>query len=122
MLKGERELLFALLYAMDGNDSLKRILRRYPSIEGDPDAPGSTREHTDTRTVPDGMYISRNYVDKWARELVSEAKAVSEDVSSSPCSSAFYLLDAISTNVLCSDETPRILPLGRDFEKCPMLG
>lgn len=86
-LKGERALLFSLLWGMDGNDSLKRVLRQYPSAGDKTNQAGPISEHTDTRTVPAGLYLSRDYVDKWARELVGSAKALSVDVSiAAPCS------------------------------------
>jgi hypothetical protein len=60
---------------MDGNDSLKRILRRTLNPNtGKRDGP--SREHTDSRAVPGDMYISRDDVNKWARECVVESKRV----------------------------------------------
>ena len=78
-MKGEIHLLFAMLWAMDGNDSLKRILRRmYNPDTGERDGP--SRERADSRSVPGDMYISRDEVDKWAKEVVKEAKKLAEEV------------------------------------------
>ena len=72
-LHDETHLLFSMLWAMDGNDSLKRILRRMVNPDtGERDGP--SRERTDSRKVPGNMYISREEVDKWAIELVEEMK------------------------------------------------
>ena len=68
-----------MLWAMDGNDSLKRILRRMVDPEtGERDGP--SREHTDSRKVPGDMYISRDEVNKWAREFMEEVKRLTEEV------------------------------------------
>ena len=71
-LKGEPSLLFDFLWAMDGNDSLKRIIRRSPAADGDPSTPGPSCEATDTRHVTGDMYISCEEVNKWAWELVAQ--------------------------------------------------
>ncbi|KAF7972009.1 hypothetical protein HWV62_19299 [Athelia sp. TMB] len=67
-LQDEPEMRFSMLWAEDGNDSLKRFERREASEEG-PSGPilGSLRESADTRTsLPGNMYLSRGEVDKWA--------------------------------------------------------
>jgi hypothetical protein len=72
-------LIFSILWAMDGNDSLKRILRRMLNPDsGERDGP--SREQADSRTVPGDMYISREEVDKWAKEWVEEVKKLAETV------------------------------------------
>jgi len=80
-LKDEPRLLFDLLWAMDGNDSLKRILQRLLSIDGGLGIPGSSCEQTDTRHVVGDMYISREDVNKWSREVVTQVKVACEGVS-----------------------------------------
>jgi hypothetical protein len=62
---------------MDGNDSLKRILRReYNSETGERDGP--SREREDSRSIAGDMYISRDEVDKWAKDVVQEAMGLEE--------------------------------------------
>lgn len=79
-LQGEPHLLFSMLWAMDGNDSLKRILRRTVSSEtGERDGP--SQERVDSRTVPGDIYIPREDVNKWADDVVQEAMKVAEEVS-----------------------------------------
>ena len=79
-LKGEPKLLFDFLWAMDGNDSLKRVIRRSKS-DDDLGAPGLSCELQDTRIVPGDMYISREDVNKWAREFVGQVQPDSGAVS-----------------------------------------
>jgi hypothetical protein len=74
-------LLFDLLWAQDGNDSLKRIIRRSHSDDENPNNPGPSSEWTDTRRVLGDMYIPREDVNKWARQLVEKVKSASEGVS-----------------------------------------
>ena len=75
----EIHLRFSMLWAMDGNDSLKRILRRTQNPEtGENDGP--SRERMDSRTVPGDMYLSRDEVNKWAKEVVQEMKNLGEEV------------------------------------------
>src|ERR1700722_13216738 len=52
-LKEEPALVFDILWAQDGNDSLRRIIRRSPAADGDPSTPGLCCERTDTRKVLD---------------------------------------------------------------------
>ena len=71
-LQNQLDLVFNMLIAMDGNDSLKRLLRRTPS--DDLNITGPSNEHKDTRSVPGDYYISHEDVNVYARELVEEAK------------------------------------------------
>jgi hypothetical protein len=80
-LREEPSLLFDILWAMDSNDSLKRIIRRYPAIDDVSGIPGPSSERTDTRHVGEDMYISREDVNKWAQEAVTQAKVPAEGVS-----------------------------------------
>jgi hypothetical protein len=80
-LENELSLIFDILWAMDGNDSLKQVIRRSPAVDGDPN-PGPSREQTDTRHMSGDMYISQEDVDKWAQEVTSQAMAAVEGVSS----------------------------------------
>ncbi|KAJ7170394.1 hypothetical protein C8R43DRAFT_1120826 [Mycena crocata] len=68
-LEGEDTLIFELLTTMDGNDSLKRVLRREKGEENESGEPtlGKSRERVDHRDAGDGYMISREKVDKWAK-------------------------------------------------------
>ncbi|KAJ7369224.1 hypothetical protein DFH08DRAFT_677602, partial [Mycena albidolilacea] len=73
-LKGEDQLIFDMLTTMDGNDSLKRVLRRLPSDgEGDGEATlGRSKELVDNRDAGDGYYLSRDRVNAWAKTRLAE--------------------------------------------------
>jgi hypothetical protein len=66
-LEGEDALIFEMLTTMDGNDSLKRVLRRDKSSVGEDETGEPTlaksREREDSRDASDGYYISRDRVD-----------------------------------------------------------
>lgn len=64
-LKDEQPLLFKMLYTFDGNDSLRRIIKRQPAKDDD-DTPGPSAELPSSRQVHGDRYLSREYVDKWA--------------------------------------------------------
>ncbi|KAI6020395.1 hypothetical protein BKA83DRAFT_4495156 [Pisolithus microcarpus] len=64
-LTGEPELRFKLLYAMDGNDSLKRVLWRLPDEIEDGHSPTS-RDLPTGQVLTSGRYLSREYVNKFA--------------------------------------------------------
>lgn len=78
-LHDELILIFEMLYAMDGNDSLKRILRRLAGVEGS-DVPGPSRERIDEQMNRSSLYISQDYVNKWAKTIVAEVQTLAEDV------------------------------------------
>ncbi|KAI0052975.1 hypothetical protein FA95DRAFT_1482424 [Auriscalpium vulgare] len=68
-LEGEENLPFSMLFTMDGNDSLKRILRRgAPPSSSTDDAPvvGPVIERIDTRQHDNDYYLARGVVDRWA--------------------------------------------------------
>ncbi|KAJ7134936.1 hypothetical protein C8R43DRAFT_894728 [Mycena crocata] len=70
-LEGEDKLIFEMLTTMDGNNSLKRVLRREKSSmesceTGEPSL-GPSKERVDNRDAGDGYYISRDRVDRWAK-------------------------------------------------------
>lgn len=70
-LEDEQPLLFTMLYTMDGNDSLRRIIRR-SSSDNDDETPGPSCELPSTREVSGDRYLSRQYVDKWANGVVQD--------------------------------------------------
>ncbi|KII92056.1 hypothetical protein PLICRDRAFT_677552, partial [Plicaturopsis crispa FD-325 SS-3] len=83
-LKDEEPLVYSLLYTMDGNDSLKRLLRRRD--DGDADGVGPSSEAPDARDVPGDRYLLREHVDKWAHAVVQEMMAAeSSDPDYNPC-------------------------------------
>ncbi|KAJ7807675.1 hypothetical protein B0H14DRAFT_3483034 [Mycena olivaceomarginata] len=73
-LEGEDQLIFNMLTTMNGNDSLKRVLRRLLSDgEGDGDPTlGRSKEHVHNRDAGDGYYLSRDRVDAWAKTHLAE--------------------------------------------------
>lgn len=75
-LKDEPPLVFDMLVTMDGNDSLKRFIRKdMPEYlgEGNPITMATSREVLDTRRVHGDYYIERDQVDRWARDPVMQA-------------------------------------------------
>ena len=79
-LRDEPDLLFSMLWAMDGNNSLSRLLRRSATSQDDEATLGPSCERNDTRNLSGDMYISRDDVDKWAREVVAQVQSASEGV------------------------------------------
>ncbi|KAJ7220952.1 hypothetical protein C8J57DRAFT_1440381 [Mycena rebaudengoi] len=79
-LEGEADLIFDMLVTMDGNDSLKRVLRKEHcdyDDNGKP-LPSASKERKDPRvdTAGKDYYLSRETVDLWAKERLAElAKA-----------------------------------------------
>jgi hypothetical protein len=69
-LKDEPALLFSMLFAMDGNDSAKRIARRREDEEG-----LQSSERLDSRVGGEEYFLSRDEVDRWAHEVASAAHA-----------------------------------------------
>lgn len=68
-LKDEPLMRFSMLIAMDGNDSLKRVISAKVSISNDDEGEMSRsrlcREWKDSRSVGDEYLIPREEVDKW---------------------------------------------------------
>ncbi|KAG1868650.1 hypothetical protein F4604DRAFT_1881541 [Suillus subluteus] len=63
-----QDLTFTMLYAMDGNDSLKRVLRR--SLADKDDTLGASSEVPTGQSLTSDRYLSRNFVDTFTRDLV----------------------------------------------------
>jgi hypothetical protein len=78
-LEDEPKLKFAMLVTMDGNDSLKRILRRGAAPvngeDGDEPMVGKSNERMDGRVVDNDYYIPREKVDLWAKEVLAKIVA-----------------------------------------------
>ncbi|KAG1844785.1 hypothetical protein F4604DRAFT_1937342 [Suillus subluteus] len=68
VLANEEQLTFKMLYAMDGNDSLKRVLRR--SLDDD-DTLGISSELPTGQIFTSDRYLSRTFVDQFIRDLPS---------------------------------------------------
>jgi hypothetical protein len=75
-LEGEDELIFDMLTTMDGNDSLKRVLRREKTTmaEDETGEPmlAKSKERMDNRDAGDGYYISRERVDRWVKTRLGD--------------------------------------------------
>ena len=82
-LEDEDKLKFSMLYTVDGNESLKRIIRREAVPELTAQAPaatdetaqpvlGASSEVKDSRTAGRGIYLTREQVDEWAKEVLME--------------------------------------------------
>ncbi|KAG2119719.1 uncharacterized protein F5147DRAFT_742053 [Suillus discolor] len=69
MLINEEDLTFAMLYAMDGNDSLKRVLQR--SLDDKDDTLGASSEVPTGQLLTSSRYLSCNFVDKFSQDLAS---------------------------------------------------
>ncbi|KAG6906459.1 hypothetical protein DXG01_013831 [Tephrocybe rancida] len=91
-LEGEGNLIFKILFTMDGNDSLKHLqsAKKSPPADGDPGQPlllAESNTRHDSRSVPGDRYLTREEVDRWAKasleELLSDASK--EEVKDNPC-------------------------------------
>ncbi|KZP11838.1 hypothetical protein FIBSPDRAFT_913520 [Athelia psychrophila] len=82
-VQGEPEMRFSMLWAMDGNDSLKRFERRAAPDE-DGSLLGQSVESFDSRAVPGNMYISRADVDRYKMKPGSKNRD-SEEEAQGPC-------------------------------------
>ncbi|KAJ7872565.1 hypothetical protein B0H13DRAFT_2349438 [Mycena leptocephala] len=69
-LEGEPALEIPILTTVDGNNSLSRyeLREREEVCEDGSTAPGASKERPDNRTVPGDYYLSREEVNKWAKE------------------------------------------------------
>ena len=79
-LLDEEDLIFKMLITMDGNDSLKRILRRETvetsmDEEAGPPKVGLSTERPDSRKVGGSYYLTREEVDRWAKERIAQEVA-----------------------------------------------
>ena len=79
-LLDEEDLIFKMLITMDGNDSLKLILRResvQTPMDEEAGAPkvGLSMEQPDSRKVGGSYYLTREVVDQWAKEYIAQELA-----------------------------------------------
>jgi hypothetical protein len=94
-LEDEPKLKFRMLYTVDGNDSLKRIIRRDdppPVIGMEKEMPthpilGPSSESTDTREIGAGLYLTNEQVDQWSKESLAAIYPVfnEEETDDNPC-------------------------------------
>jgi hypothetical protein len=97
-LEDEPKLKFSMLYTVDGNDSLKRIIRRDeppPVTEIEEDVPshqshpilGASSESTDTREIGTGLYLTNEQVDEWSKETLAALFPIynEEENVNNPC-------------------------------------
>lgn len=72
-LEGEDALIFSFLTTMDGNDSLKRVLRR-AKTDGSEQEPtlGPSKEREDSRDGGEDYFLTREQVDKWVKGRVAD--------------------------------------------------
>ncbi|KAG1780720.1 hypothetical protein EV702DRAFT_1023402 [Suillus placidus] len=95
-LVDEEQLTFSMLYAMDGNDSLKRVLRRSLDPDGDESLGPSSELPTGQQLTTD-RYLSRAFVDQFARDSAHTA-AVDEDTpANNSCAGRWKNMDDTKT-------------------------
>jgi hypothetical protein len=93
VLEGEEKLKFSMLYTVDGNDSLKRILRREAPPEPTPATTeegvqpllGASSKVKDSRTAGRGIYLTREQVDEWPKDVLMEAVPGFSKDDNNPC-------------------------------------
>ncbi|KAF8184124.1 hypothetical protein K438DRAFT_1907889 [Mycena galopus ATCC 62051] len=108
-LEGEEKLIFDILVTMDGNNSLKRILRREKiesdgdTGEGDDFVLGKSKEHSDDRDAGDGYYLDRERVNEWSKQRIVEmlpVEAVKGHDESNPCAERWKnMVEDITANM-----------------------
>ncbi|KAJ7880583.1 hypothetical protein B0H14DRAFT_2566270 [Mycena olivaceomarginata] len=71
-LEGEMKLIFAMLTAMDGNDSLKRVLCKDKTFdeEGNPTRGQSQRPDPRTEEAGGDYWLTQGGVDRWSKDVI----------------------------------------------------
>jgi hypothetical protein len=92
ILEDEPKLQFNMLYTVDGNDSLKRIIRRETTGITDSSTTtvpilGNSSESADTRRAGNGLYLTNEQVDQWSTEMLIAISPtyVEDDTDQNPC-------------------------------------
>ena len=91
ILEDEPKLQFNMLYTVDGNDSLKRIIRRETTGIADSTTTvpilGNSSESTDMRRAGNGLYLTNEQVDQWSTEMLKVIcpTYVEDDTAQNPC-------------------------------------
>ncbi|KAJ7032930.1 hypothetical protein C8F04DRAFT_1211033 [Mycena alexandri] len=90
-LEGEPDLIFSMLWTMDGNESLRRVIRK-ERTSGEVDengeaVPGASKEREDGRDAGEGYFLDRDRVDEWAKAKVA-SMLPTDDIpgAETPCS------------------------------------
>ncbi|KIK17790.1 hypothetical protein PISMIDRAFT_110687 [Pisolithus microcarpus 441] len=97
-LTGKPELRFKLLYAMDGNNSLKHILQHLPDEIEDGHSPTS-RDLPTGLVLTSGHYLSREYVNKFAFTCFYLCcnNESAQDSDTNPCAGRWKNMDDAKT-------------------------
>lgn len=91
-LHDEPQLKYQLLFTFDGNDSLKRVQLREEDIYNEETGErirGETRERVDPRKMKGDFFLSRDEVDRWARDGPDNVHAPGEGEGAVVCSFTF---------------------------------
>ncbi|KAG1784879.1 uncharacterized protein HD556DRAFT_1435328 [Suillus plorans] len=87
-LQGEVPMKFSLLYAMDGNDSLKRVLKKstQDDLDSDDNSPLAQRssELPTTQVVGGDRYLLNEYIEQFARDSPADMLSLDDD-KDNPC-------------------------------------
>ncbi|KAG1906113.1 uncharacterized protein F5891DRAFT_1125597 [Suillus fuscotomentosus] len=95
-LKDEVPLIFTLLFTMDGNDSLKHILRRTLGI--DENDSGESSELPTTQHVRGDHYLSCDYVNQWSKVGIEDSEVtLDSDSLGNPCTEQWNNMDEEKT-------------------------
>ncbi|KAJ6603502.1 hypothetical protein DFH09DRAFT_899271 [Mycena vulgaris] len=118
-LEGKDELIFSMLTTMDGNDSLKHVLRREKTTMAEDEANDSTLakswERVDNCDARDSYFLSREKVDKWAKLRLGEQLPMEAGNADNPCADRWknMINDVTSKMWGIFDETSVFLALCR---------
>ena len=78
-----------MLYTIDGNDSLKRIVRREIPLSSIDNIPilGKSSERLDTQEAGKGIYLTREQVDEWSKETLKSYNPTYDEneMDENPC-------------------------------------
>lgn len=82
-LQGEVPMKFSLLYAMDGNDSLKRVLKKstQDDLDTEDNSPLAQRssELPTTQVVRGDCYLLNEYIEQFARDSPADMLSLDDD-------------------------------------------
>ncbi|KAJ7174442.1 hypothetical protein C8R46DRAFT_892382, partial [Mycena filopes] len=122
-LVGEEEMVFSMLATFDGNESLRRVLRRVSNPDGsvEEDETGEpvatkSKERTDNRDAGEGYFIAREKVDAWAKTKLADVLPTdSVEGEKTPCADRWknMINDVTSKMWGIFDETGIFLALCR---------
>ncbi|KAJ7816682.1 hypothetical protein B0H14DRAFT_3475139 [Mycena olivaceomarginata] len=120
-LEGEDKLIFDMLTTMDGNNSLKRVLRRDRTSMTEDEAGkpvlGKSKERVDNRDASDGYMYPREQVERWAKTRLAEVLPMGSGnlMADNPCADRWKNMigDVMSKMWGIFDETGIFLALCR---------